>query len=50
MCIRDSCIGAANNPGCAVQVHVTYNFKFILPFLPTSTYAMQSTSEMIISQ
>jgi Flp pilus assembly protein TadG len=45
-----SCIGAANNPGCAVQVQVTYNFKFLLPFLPTSTYAMQSTSEMIISQ
>jgi len=45
-----SCIGAANNPGCAVQVQVTYNFKFILPFLPKSTYSMQSTSEMIISQ
>jgi Flp pilus assembly protein TadG len=39
-----------NNPGCAVQVQVTYNFKFILPFLPKSTYAMKSTSEMIISQ
>jgi Flp pilus assembly protein TadG len=39
-----------NNPGCAVQVQVTYNFKFILPFLPNSTYSMRSTSEMIISQ
>jgi Flp pilus assembly protein TadG len=38
------------NPGCSVQVTVTYNFKFILPFLPTSTYPMKSTSEMIISQ
>jgi TadE-like protein len=45
-----SCIGAPNNPGCAVQVHVSYNFKFILPFLPESTYLMQSTSEMVISQ
>jgi Flp pilus assembly protein TadG len=44
-----SCVGAVNNPGCAVQVQVTYNFKFILPFLPKSTYSMQSTSEMIIS-
>jgi Flp pilus assembly protein TadG len=39
-----------NNPGCAVQVQVTYNFKFIVPFLPNSTYAMKSTSQMIISQ
>jgi Flp pilus assembly protein TadG len=45
-----SCVGPVNNPGCAVQVRVTYNFKFILPFLPKSTYAMQSTSEMIISR
>jgi len=45
-----SCVGALNNPGCAVQVQVNYNFKFILPFLPNSTYAMRSTSEMIISQ
>jgi Flp pilus assembly protein TadG len=45
-----SYIGPDNSPGCAVQVQVTYNFKFILPFMPTSTYSMQSTSEMIISQ
>jgi hypothetical protein len=45
-----SCIGSTGNPGCAVQVQVTYNFKFILPFLPRSTCPMQSTSEMIISQ
>jgi hypothetical protein len=45
-----SCVGPINNPGCAVKVHVTYNFKFILPFLPKATYAMDSTSEMIISQ
>jgi Flp pilus assembly protein TadG len=39
-----------NDAGCAVQVQVTYAFKFMLPFLPKSTYAMHSTSEMIISQ
>jgi len=39
-----------NNPGCAVQVQVTYQFKFILPFMPSSTYAMKSTSEMVISR
>jgi hypothetical protein len=38
------------NPGCAMQVQVTYNFKFILPFLPKGMYTMDSTSEMIISQ
>ena len=44
------CTGSRKNPGCAVQVHVTYNFKFVLPFLPRATYPMKSTSEMIISQ
>lgn len=46
----NSCNKFKNNPGCAVQVQVTYNFKFVLPFLPASTYPMKSTSEMIISQ
>lgn len=46
----NSCNKFPKNPGCAVQVQVTYNFKFVLPFLPTSTYRMKSTSEMIISQ
>jgi Flp pilus assembly protein TadG len=44
------CTGSPKNPGCAVQVQVTYNFKFVLPFLPKATYPMKSTSEMIISQ
>jgi Flp pilus assembly protein TadG len=38
------------NPGCTVEVQVTYNFQFNLPFFPTITYPMTSTSEMIISQ
>ena len=44
------CTAYPTNPGCAVQVQVSYQFKFILPFLPTSGYRMTSTSEMIISQ
>jgi Flp pilus assembly protein TadG len=44
------CASFPTNPGCAVQVQVSYQFKFILPFLPTSGYKMTSTSEMIISQ
>jgi hypothetical protein len=45
-----SCVGSPNARGCAVQVQVNYKFNFVLPFLPTATYSMQSTSEMIISQ
>lgn len=43
------CILHNNNPGCAVQVQVSYVFKFVFPFLPKSTYTMTSKSEMIIS-
>jgi Flp pilus assembly protein TadG len=39
-----------HNPGCVVQVQVSYNFKFIFPLLPTLTYPMTSTSQMVISQ
>jgi Flp pilus assembly protein TadG len=46
----NNCAAYQNNPGCSVQVAVTYNFKFILPFMPSSTYPMKSTSEMVISQ
>jgi TadE-like protein len=37
-------------PGCVVEVQVSYNFNFMLPFLPRSTVVMQSSSEMVISQ
>src|ERR1700722_17088172 len=46
----NNCGAYPKNPGCSVQVTVIYNFKFILPFMPSSTYAMKSTSEMVISQ
>jgi Flp pilus assembly protein TadG len=46
----NNCSKYPKNPGCSVQVTVIYNFKFILPFMPSSTYAMKSTSEMVISQ
>ena len=39
-----------NSPGCLVVVQVSYPFKFILPFLPKSTWGMTSTSQMAISQ
>jgi Flp pilus assembly protein TadG len=42
--------GATGNkyPGCAVQVRVAYDFKFIFPLMPAN-FTMSSTSEMLIS-
>lgn len=45
-----NCTGAQNAPGCVVEVQVSYNFNFMLPFLPRSTVVMQSSSQMVISQ
>jgi Flp pilus assembly protein TadG len=39
-----------NNPGNLVTVTVTYNFPFVVPFVPARTFAMSSRSAMIISQ
>jgi Flp pilus assembly protein TadG len=44
------CAPTPKSPGCDVQVTVTYNFSFILPFLPSGTHRMTSTAEMVISQ
>jgi hypothetical protein len=46
-----SCPGPQiDTPGCVVEVQVSYNFNFMLPFLPRSTVVMQSSSQMVISQ
>jgi Flp pilus assembly protein TadG len=37
-----------NSPGCLVMVQISYSFNYILPFLPTSTLALKSTSEVVI--
>jgi len=42
--------GGCNTAGCPVRVQVSYNFNFLLPFLPKSTLVMQSSSQMVISQ
>jgi Flp pilus assembly protein TadG len=41
---------ACNNPGNMVTVTITYDFPFNVPFIPANTFAMSSTSSMIISQ
>jgi Flp pilus assembly protein TadG len=44
-----NCNGVAYNPGCAVQVNVTYPFAF-LPMLHLPSFTISSTSQMVISQ
>jgi Flp pilus assembly protein TadG len=42
-----------NAPGCVVTVTVTYNFAFMLPWLPSGSLAtipMSSASAMVVSQ
>lgn len=36
--------------GCQVSVTVTYNYNFFLPFMPSTTIPLVSTSKMLISQ
>ena len=39
-----------NKPGNPVQVTVTYTFPLVIPFVPSRTLTMSSTSQMTISQ
>jgi Flp pilus assembly protein TadG len=39
-----------NNPGNLVQVTVQYTFPLVIPFVPSRTLTMSSTSAMYISQ
>jgi Flp pilus assembly protein TadG len=39
-----------NNPGSPVQVTVQYIFPLVIPFVPSRTLTMSSTSQMLISQ
>jgi hypothetical protein len=42
--------GPCDSPGNLVKVVVTYQFPLSIPFLPTRTLSMSSTSQMVISQ
>lgn len=37
-------------PGCLVTVTVSYQFNYMVPFLPTSAQTMSSTSQAVIQQ
>lgn len=39
-----------NNPGCIVRVTVTYNFSFLLPFMPSAGISFSSTSSQVIQE
>jgi Flp pilus assembly protein TadG len=43
-----NCPGANNNPGCPVDVTVSYQFNFVVPFIRTTPLTLSSSSEMII--
>lgn len=45
-CITVTC----NDPGNQVKVTVNYQFPLSIPFIPSSTWSMSSTSSMVISQ
>jgi Flp pilus assembly protein TadG len=48
-----TCVPSAspcNNPGNLVMVTVSYQFPLVIPFVPSQTLTMSSTSEMVISQ
>jgi Flp pilus assembly protein TadG len=42
-----TCAGL-NNPGCPVEVQVSYQFHFVVPFIRTTPLTLSSSSEMII--
>lgn len=43
------CSTTPTSPGCTVQVQVSYNFNFLVPFVHKGTVPLSSTSEMIIA-
>lgn len=43
------CPANSNLRGCPVKVTVTYNYDFLLPFMPDNGLALSSSSQMKIS-
>ena len=39
-----------NSPGCVVVVQLTYNFRFVLPFLPSNALPLKSSAAVSIAQ
>lgn len=47
---QSCCWPTNNNPGSTVKVTVQYTFPLTIPFVPSQTLSMSSTSQMVISQ
>ena len=45
-----TCTTVTNNPGCLVQVTVSYQFKFVAPFMPSKSPTLSASSEQVIQQ
>jgi Flp pilus assembly protein TadG len=43
------CATTQNDPGCTIEVTVSYPFSFVAPIVSTATVTMSSTSEMVIA-
>ncbi|HEY6444549.1 MAG TPA: TadE/TadG family type IV pilus assembly protein [Candidatus Acidoferrales bacterium] len=44
-----ACTSVPNAPGCTVEVQVSDNFNFLVPFIHNTAITLSSTSEMVIS-
>jgi Flp pilus assembly protein TadG len=44
-----TCSAFNNNPGCTVEVQVSYNFSFLFPLVYKNSITLSSTSEMVIA-
>jgi len=43
-----NCLNDTHSPGCPVEVKVSYQFKFVVPFIRSTPLTLSSSSEMII--
>ncbi len=43
------CGGNAHNPGCTVEVTVSYPFNFLVPMIDATDITLSSTSQMVIA-
>ncbi len=43
-------LGQTNLPGCVVEVQVSYDFSYALPFMPQNAIHLTSTSGTVIAQ
>ena len=50
LCASGTPTGNCNQPGSLVKVRVTYQYPLSIPFVPSQTVNMSSTSQMVISQ